>query len=153
LSVPQVSALSGILFLELLNLPPGRVNSGARAFAHRAKHREVRGIGQMVFNERHGDIEGKARDRYSRLSVEVQLPHARTHLGVTRRIIDHLGLCRVHRARRCVVFRAAPKIGASRKSLFVPPPIDESPKTRSSLFVFVRAFAFLLIYRDATPDT
>jgi hypothetical protein len=115
--------MNGILFTELLNLPPGRVHRVAHAFAHRAKHREVRGVGQVVvFNERHGDIEGKARERYSRLRVEVpirpsassppspapssppardarlrvevQLPHARARLGVTRRIIDHLGLCR-----------------------------------------------------------
>ena len=115
----QVSALGGIVLTELLYLPSGRVHRVAHAFAHRAKHREVRGIGQVVFNERHGDIEGKARDRYSRLSVEVQLPHARARLGVKRRIIDHIGLCRVHRARRCVVVRAAPETGASRKSSFV----------------------------------
>ena len=115
----QVSALGGIVLTELLNLPPGRVHRVAHPVTHRAKHREVRGIGQVVFNERHGDIEDKARDRYSRLSVDVQLPHARARLGVTRRIIDHLGLCRVHRARRCVVVRAAPEIGATRKSSFV----------------------------------
>jgi hypothetical protein len=65
----QVSALDGIVFLELLHLPPGRVHRVAHAFAHRAKHREVRGVGQVLFNKRDGDIEGKARDGDAHLRV------------------------------------------------------------------------------------
>jgi len=57
----QVSAFGGIVFLELLHLLSGRVHRVAHAFAHGAKHREVRGIGQMLFDERDGDIEGRHR--------------------------------------------------------------------------------------------
>ena len=85
----------------------------------------------VVFNERHGDIEGKARERYSRLRVEVPirpsassppspapsspLALARGRLDVARRLDDHRGGFRAHRARRCacpalVVVRAAPDI-------------------------------------------
>ena len=85
----------------------------------------------VVFNERHGDIEWKARDRYSRLRVEVPIRPsassppspapssppalARACLDVARRLDDHRGGFRAHRARRraCparVVVRAAPDI-------------------------------------------
>ena len=112
----QVSAFGGIVFLELLHLLSGRVHRVAHAFAHGAKHREVRGIGQMLFDERDGDIEGKARERNARLRVEVQHSHARARLGAARCRGDHRGSCRVHRARSCVclacpardVVRAAP---------------------------------------------
>jgi hypothetical protein len=62
----QVSACDGIVFLELLHLPSGRVHRVARAFAHRAKHRDVGGVGQVFFHDRGDDIEGKAREPESR---------------------------------------------------------------------------------------
>ena len=71
----QAFALSGIIF-ELLNLPPGRVHRVAHAFAHHEAPRGPR-VGQVVFNERHGDIEGKAREGDARLRVEVPLSLAR----------------------------------------------------------------------------
>jgi hypothetical protein len=60
----QVSAFDGILFTELLHLPSGRVHRGAHAFAHGAKHREVRGVAQEVRSEnvRGDQVEGKARE-------------------------------------------------------------------------------------------
>jgi hypothetical protein len=61
--------MNGIVFIDLLDLPSCRVHRGAHAFAHRAKHREVRGVGQVFLHERDGDIEGQARDRDARLSV------------------------------------------------------------------------------------
>ena len=62
-----MSALNGIIFTKLLHLPPGRVHRVAHAFAHRTKHREVRGVGKVFFNKRDGDIEGKAREGDARL--------------------------------------------------------------------------------------
>jgi hypothetical protein len=57
----HVSAFDGIVFTELLHLPSGRVHRGAHPAAHRAKHREVGGVGQVFFHNRDGDIGGKAR--------------------------------------------------------------------------------------------
>jgi hypothetical protein len=74
----HVSAFGGILFTELLHLPSGRIHSGAHPAAHRAKHREVRGVGQVLLDERDGDIEGQARDRDARLRGEISLSLART---------------------------------------------------------------------------
>jgi hypothetical protein len=81
--------LNGIIFTELLNLPSGRVHRGAHAFAHGAKHREVRGVGQVFFDERDGDIEGKARDRDARLRGEIPLSLARARHGTARCRGDH----------------------------------------------------------------
>jgi hypothetical protein len=127
----HVSTFDGIVFLELLQLAPGRVHRGAHAFAHRAKHREVCGVGQVLFNERDGDIEGKPRERYARLSGEIPirpsasspqspapsspLARARARLDVARRLDDHRGGFRAYRARRRarparVVVRAASDI-------------------------------------------
>ena len=89
----------------LLHLPPGRVHRVAHVFAHRAKHREVRGVGQVFLNEQDGDIEGKAREGDARLRVEVPLSLARARLDAARRFGDHRGSCRVQRACRCS-FRA-----------------------------------------------
>jgi hypothetical protein len=55
----------------------------------------------MFFKEGDGDIEGKARDRYARLRVDVTLSLARARLDAARRLGNHRGLCREHRARRC----------------------------------------------------
>ena len=76
----QVSALEGIVLTELLHLPPGRVHRVAHVFAHGAKHREVRGVGQVLFHKNDGDIEGKARKSDARLRVEVPLSIARARL-------------------------------------------------------------------------
>ena len=103
----HISALGGILFLELLNLPPGRVHRVAHPFAHRAKHREVRGIGKVFLNEKDGDIEGKAREGDARLRRKVPLSLARARLDTARRVVDHRGWCRVRRVRR----RACPARG------------------------------------------
>jgi hypothetical protein len=65
--------MNGIVFIELLDLPSCRVHRVAHAFAHRAKHREVRGVGQVFFDDRDGDIEGQAREGDARLCVEVPL--------------------------------------------------------------------------------
>jgi hypothetical protein len=97
----QVSAEGGIIFFELLHPPSGRVHRGAHAFAHGAKHREVRGVGQVFFDERTGDIEGQARDRDTRLRGEDPLSLARARHGAARCLGDHRAWCRVHRARRC----------------------------------------------------
>ena len=43
----------------------------------------------MLFHERDGDIEGKARERDARLCVDVPLALARARLDATRRIGDH----------------------------------------------------------------
>jgi hypothetical protein len=96
----HISALGGINFLELLQLPPGRVHRVAHAFAHRAKHREVRGVGKVLFNQRDGYIEGKAREGDAHLRVEVPLSLARARLDTARRVVDHRGWCRVRRVRR-----------------------------------------------------
>jgi hypothetical protein len=107
--------LNCAIFTEPLHLPSGRIHSGAHPAAHRAKHREVRGIGQVFFRDRDGDIDGQARDRDARLRVEVPLSLARARLDAARRLGDHHGGRRVPRARRraClarVVVRAAPEI-------------------------------------------
>jgi hypothetical protein len=91
LQCAQVSALGGILFAELLHLPPGRVHRGAHAFAHGAKHREVRRVGQVFFNKRDGDVEGQARKGDARLRVEVPPSLARARLDSARRLGDHRG--------------------------------------------------------------
>jgi hypothetical protein len=97
----HVSAFDGIVLTELLQLPPGRVHRGAHAFAHRAKHREVRGVGKVFLNERDGDIEGKARDGDAHLRIEVLLSLTRACLDAACRFGDHREWCRVRRARRC----------------------------------------------------
>jgi hypothetical protein len=56
-----------------------------------AKHREVRGVGQVLFDERDGDIEGKARNRDARLCVDVPLSLARARHGAARCRGDHRG--------------------------------------------------------------
>ena len=58
---------------------------------HRPKHREIRGIGQVFFNKRDGDIEVKARNRNAPLRVEVPLSLARASLDAARRLDDHRG--------------------------------------------------------------
>jgi hypothetical protein len=77
----------------------------------------------VFFNKRDGNIEGKARDRYAHLRVEVPLSLARARLDAARRIGDHRVSCREHRARRfaCparVVVRAAPEISDSKSTFF-----------------------------------
>jgi hypothetical protein len=81
-----------------------------------AKHREVRGIGQVLFDERDGDIEGKARNRDACLRGEDPLSLARARLDAARRLGGHHGGRRVHPR---VVARA------SRASLCVPRPRSE----------------------------
>jgi len=76
---------------------------------------EVRGVGQVFFHERDGDIEGEVRDRDARLRGEDPLSLARARLDAARRLGDHQGGRRVHLARRraClarVAVRAAPEI-------------------------------------------
>jgi hypothetical protein len=66
----------------------------------------------VLFNERHGDIEGKAREGYARLRVEDPRSLALARLNAARRIGDHRGWCRVRR-RACparVLVCAAPEI-------------------------------------------
>jgi hypothetical protein len=111
----HVSAFDGSTFLELLHLPPGRVHRVAHPAAHGAKHREVRGVGQVLLDERDGDIEGQARDGDARLRGDIPLSLARTRLGAARCLGDHQSGRRAHRARRraClarVVVRAAPEL-------------------------------------------
>ena len=79
-SPAHISALEGIVLTELLYLPPRRVHRVAHVFAHGAKHREVRGVGQVLFHKNDGDIEGKARKSDARLRVEVPLSIARARL-------------------------------------------------------------------------
>jgi hypothetical protein len=83
--------LNGIVFTEPLHLTPGRVHRVAYPAAHRAKHREVRGIGQVLFDDRDGDIEGQARDRDACLRGEIPLSLARARLDAARRLSDHQG--------------------------------------------------------------
>ena len=106
----SVSALSGIIFLEH-HLPPGRFHRVAHAFAHRAKHREVRGVGQVVFNERDGDIEGKAREGDARLRVEVprSLARARLDAASSSRPSWLVRTCVVARAPRASLVRLEPR--------------------------------------------
>ena len=87
----HISALGGIIFLELLHLPPGRVHRVAHPAAHHPKHREVRGVGQVLFHKKDGDIEGKARDGDANLRVEVPLSLARARLDTACRFGDHRG--------------------------------------------------------------
>jgi hypothetical protein len=82
----------------------------------------------VFFHERDGDIEGQARERDARLRGKIPLSLARARLGAARRLSDHHGGRRAHRAlrRAClarVVVRAESEIWDS--------------KTWSSLFVFV----------------
>jgi hypothetical protein len=88
LTYPRSTAASSF---ELLHLPSGRVHRVAHAFAHGAKHREVRGVGQVLFHERDGDIEGKARNRDARLCGKVPPSLARARLGGARCLGDHRG--------------------------------------------------------------
>jgi hypothetical protein len=98
----QVSKFDGIIFTELLHLPSGRVHRVAHPAAHRAKHREVGGVGQVFFDDRDGDVEDQARDRDARLCVELRLSLARAaRLDTARCLGDHRGGRRVHCARRC----------------------------------------------------
>jgi hypothetical protein len=73
------------------------------------------GSGRCFLDDRDGDIEGQARDRDARLRGEIPLSLARARLDAARRLGDHQGGRRVHRARRraClarVAVRAAPEI-------------------------------------------
>ena len=72
--------MNGIVFIDLLDLPSCRVHRVAHAFAHGAKHREVRGVGQVLFHKKDCDFEGKARDCYAHLRVAVPLSLARARL-------------------------------------------------------------------------
>ena len=77
----------------------------------------------MLFHNRDGDIEGKAREGDARLRGEIPLSLARARLDAARRMDDHRVSCRVHRARRraCparVVVRAAPEISDSKSTFF-----------------------------------
>jgi len=98
----QVSALDGIVLTEILHLSPRRVHRVAHAFAHPAKDREVRGVGQVLFHNRDDYVERQPGNGDARLRVEVPLSLARARLDAARRLGDHHVLCRVHRARRCV---------------------------------------------------
>ena len=111
----HISALGGIIFFEPLNLPPGRVHRVAHAFAHRAKRREIRGIGQVLFNNRHRDVERQPGNGDARLRVEDPLTLARTRPDAARRLGGHrgrgVGVGIVRRARvsvrRCEIWEKA----------------------------------------------
>ena len=68
----QTSAFCRRFFIALLDLPPGRVHRVAHTAAHRANHREVRGIGQMFFSKdvSHDEVERQAGDGDARLRVD-----------------------------------------------------------------------------------
>jgi hypothetical protein len=106
--------LNGNIFTEPLHLAPGRIHRGAHAFAHRAKHREVRGVGQMLLDERDGDIEGQARDRDAHLRGEIPLSLARARRAAAPRLSDHRGGFRVPRARRCACHARDLRFGKKR---------------------------------------
>ena len=91
----RVSAFDGYLFNEILHLPPGRVNRVACLCSPREAPRGPRA---GLFNQRDGDIEGKAREGDVRLRGEVLLSLARAS---RRRVSpDHRERCRARRARR-----------------------------------------------------
>ena len=136
----HVSAFDGIVLTELLYLPPGRVHRVAHAFAHRAKHREVRGVGKVFLNNRDGDIEGKAREGDAHLRIEVPFTLARARLDAA---------WRDRRPSRLLT-------RAPRASLFVPRPRSQIRKRgRGFSFSFgpSRVFSPLTTRRDASVET
>ena len=119
----HIRVLDGILVPNSSTLRPVAVDIVAMNGARRAKHREVRGVGQVLFAQSRRAT-SKGRPGIPRRPPARRGPaFARARLDAARRLSDHRGWCsRAPRASRACpargVVRAAPDISDSLDRLF-----------------------------------